>query len=414
MRICILNRMAHGIYVDARTVRFEATRQNSAEFRTPPFYTLSRQRSISPPLQAQIVYKMARVRKTSRRNCQNPDPTVNLSPKSPRAPKTIILLADAQSTVGKMTRKELFKLHNISQAAGYQILKSKIARRSERIYNRGRKKVLASFECEAIEAVENANFRFGTASHLANARAISLANGSERAIQRNIAEYGVKTYVAKQKKYISKSSIEKRVIWGFERRRWLSKHFYGYRFSDECHFACGLQRRARIHRRPGEKARNLPQKIQFRLKRRNQIFHVFAYIGYDFKSELYFYTGAGGSGRLTQADYVVILEGVVAPNWDANWIPLEDNDNSHGTLGVKDNKCKQAKRRLGIKCESNPPQSPDLNPIETIWRTIKQRLKNRGLILDGTQLRRAIQEEWDNITLEEINRAIDSMPKRVA
>jgi transposase len=122
----------------------------------------------------------------------------------------------------------------------------------------------------------------------------------------------------------------------------------------------------------------------------------------------------GGSGRLTQADYVVILEGVVALNWDANWILLEDNDNSHGTRGVKDNKCKQAKRRLGIKCESNPLESPDLNPIETIWRTIKQRLKNRGLILDGTELRRAIQEEWDNITLEEINRAIDSMPKRVA
>jgi hypothetical protein len=128
----------------------------------------------------------------------------------------------------------------------------------------------------------------------------------------------------------------------------------------------------------------------------------------------YFYTGAGGSGRLTQADYVVILEGVVAPNWEPNWILLEDNDNSHSTRGNADNKCKQAKRRLGIQCESNPPESPDLNPIETIWRTIKQRLKNRGPILDGTELRRAIQEEWDNITLEEINRAISSMPKRVA
>jgi hypothetical protein len=41
-------------------------------------------------------------------------------------------------------------------------------------------------------------------------------------------------------------------------------------------------------------------------------------------------------------------------------------------------------------------------------------LKNRGLILDRIELYRAIQEEWDNITLEEINRAIESMPKRVA
>jgi hypothetical protein len=111
---------------------------------------------------------------------------------------------------------------------------------------------------------------------------------------------------------------------------------------------------------------------------------------------------------------VVILEGVVAPDWDVNWILLEDNDNSHGTRGTKDNKCKQAKRRLGINCELNSLESPDLNSIETIWRIIKQRLKNRGLILNPMELRRAIQEEWDNITLDEINRAIDSMPKRVA
>jgi hypothetical protein len=41
---------------------------------------------------------------------------------------------------------------------------------------------------------------------------------------------------------------------------------------------------------------------------------MFGYVGYDFKSELNFYTGLGGSRRLTQADYVVILEDVVALN----------------------------------------------------------------------------------------------------
>jgi hypothetical protein len=158
-------------------------------FLTPSIF----QPSISPPTQAQIVCKMARIRKTSRRNCQNPDPAINLSPKSPRkantmvdTPRRVRLLADAQSTTGKMTRKELFKLHGIAKTTGYRILKEKSARRSERIYNRGRKK-----------AIENANFRFRTASHLANASAISLAYGSERAIQRNIAEYRVRTYIAK-------------------------------------------------------------------------------------------------------------------------------------------------------------------------------------------------------------------------
>jgi hypothetical protein len=77
---------------------------------------------------------------------------------------------------------------------------------------------LARFERDAIEAVENVSFRFGTATHYVNASAIGLANGSERAIQRNMAEHGVGTYVGQQKKYVHETSIEKRHIWGFERR----------------------------------------------------------------------------------------------------------------------------------------------------------------------------------------------------
>jgi hypothetical protein len=44
---------------------------------------------------------------------------------------------------------------------------------------------------------------------------------------------------------------------------------------------------------------------------------------------------------------------------------------------------------------------------------VKQRLKNRGPILKPADLWRAIKEEWDKITLEEINRAISTMPERV-
>jgi transposase len=92
---------------------------------------------------------------------------------------------------------------------------------------------------------------------------------------------------------------------------------------------------------------------------------------------------------------------------------LEDNDQPHGTRGNANNKCKQAKTRLGIKWEANPPQSPDLNPIETIWRLVKQRSKNRGLILDPDVLRRCIEEGWDKITMDEINKAVSTMPDRV-
>jgi transposase len=91
-------------------------------------------------------------------------------------------------------------------------------------------------------------------------------------------------------------------------------------------------------------------------------------------------------------------------------ILLKDNDGLYSTCSKGINKVKKAKLRLGIKWEANPPESPDLNPIETIWRLVKQRLKNRGLICDVTELCRAIEEEWDKITLEEIDKAISTMP----
>jgi DDE superfamily endonuclease len=344
-----------------------------------------------------------------------------LTPASPRKAQTIVdtprrtrLICAAEATAGKLPRKQLFQAHGVSESTGYRILKSNSTRRGDGVHKRGRKPALSQFEREAIETVEDSSFRFGTARHYTVASALGLADASERAIQRNMAKHGVGTYMAQQKKYISPVSVQKREIWGFDRRRWNLEDFLHYRYSDECHFACGLQRQARIHRRRGREARNKPTKIQFRIKRRNQQFHVFAYIGHDCKSRLYFYEGSGVGGRLTQVDYVQILEDVVAPDWDPDWILLEDNDNSHGTRGNANNKCKQAKQRLGIKWEANPPESPDLNPIETIWRTVKQRLKNRGPIFDSSELKRAIQEEWDKITLAEINEAIATMPERVA
>ncbi|KAF7505508.1 hypothetical protein GJ744_000755 [Endocarpon pusillum] len=179
-------------------------------------------------------------------------------------PRRARLLADARHTAGKLPRKQLFKIHSVDKRTGYRILKEGTARRSEKVHNRGRKRVLAPHEYEAIEAVEDANFGFTSSSY----------------------------------------------------------------FKD-----CVL---------------------------------------------------------------------------------VEDNDGPHGTKDKAFNKVKALKARLGIQWEMNPPNSPDLNPIETIWRIIKQRLKSRGVIFEEAVLRRAIQEEWDKITLDEINRASSTMPDRVA
>ena len=56
-------------------------------------------------------------------------------------PRRTRLFYDAKTTASEMTRKKLFKAHNIAEATNYRIIQSKMTRRSERIQNRGRKTV---------------------------------------------------------------------------------------------------------------------------------------------------------------------------------------------------------------------------------------------------------------------------------
>ena len=363
---------------------------------------------------------MARIRSTTRRNCSTTDSSIILSPYPPRTrnapvdtPRRQRLLRDAKAYAGKIRRKDLFKALDIPHTTGYRISKSQSPRRSEKLQNRGRKPILTFHERDAIEAVEDSNFRFAASTHCAVARAIGISQGSERAIQRNMKDHGVGIYRAAQRKFINKASVTARSNFAFERRYAKLEDFQRNRYADESHFATHLQRQAMVHRRRGLEHRIRSSKVQHRYKRRNQVWHVFGYIGWKFKSILHFYEGSGKGGRLTQEDYAVFLKDIVAKDWDANCVFIEDNDGSHGTRGKGPNRIRTLKDELGIICEPNPPESPDLNPIEHVWRIIKQALKNRPLIVDARELRLVIEEEWDKITLDEINKLISTMPDRI-
>jgi transposase len=52
-----------------------------------------------------------------------------------------------------------------------------------------------------------------------------------------------------------------------------------------------------------------------------------------------------------------------------------------------------------------PPQSPDLNLIKNVWKILKQRVKLRKPTTKE-ELKAYLEEEWERITLEEINKLI--------
>jgi hypothetical protein len=314
---------------------------------------------------------------------------------------------------GKVPKKDIFRASNIaSEATGYRILRSRSARRPDGAKNRGAKRKVPPHMADAIETVEDSSFLWGTAPHLHVARSLGVKDASERTIQRSMADHGVKTYVAAQAKLLSQANMDERVAYAEPRRHWPKEVWHTYRFSDESHFGLGSQRRQRVHRRRGTENREAPNKIQYRTKRAVKTLHVFAEIGHWYKGKLLFYTGSGKKGALIQADYIDILENWILPSWEGHLTLLEDNDGPHGTRGKGDNPVKRRKRELGIQTQANPRNSPDLNPIEKIWRTIKQRIKNLGRsIRSMEELRSVIEQEWERVTLEEINEWIDEMPR---
>ena len=61
-----------------------------------------------------------------------------------------------------------------------------------------------------------------------------------------------------------------------------------------------------------------------------------------------------------------------------------------------------------------PPQSPDLNPIETIWNDLSLAVrKRRDYPKSLNDLRIAIQEEWRQISSARIKRLYETIPDRL-
>jgi len=62
----------------------------------------------------------------------------------------------------------------------------------------------------------------------------------------------------------------------------------------------------------------------------------------------------------------------------------------------------------------HPPSSPDVNPAEPVWHLLKDIIRNRPHPPTSIEeLKTAVYEAWDSITVDKINKFVHSMPDRV-
>ncbi len=67
----------------------------------------------------------------------------------------------------------------------------------------------------------------------------------------------------------------------------------------------------------------------------------------------------------------------------------------------------------GVQVLDFPPYSPDLNPIENLWKTLARAVEDHACdtVLG---LQDAVAEEWDNIDQQQLRNLVASMPQRCA
>lgn len=91
-----------------------------------------------------------------------------------------------------------------------------------------------------------------------------------------------------------------------------------------------------------------------------------------------------------------------------NFVLMEDSAPAHDSDYTNGEREKE-----GISKVDWPPNSPDFNPIEHIWTLMKKRiLRRRGSekITSVSLMKEVLFEEWDKITIEEINLEIAKLP----
>ena len=84
----------------------------------------------------------------------------------------------------------------------------------------------------------------------------------------------------------------------------------------------------------------------------------------------------------------------------------QDNDPKHSSVAVE-----VYFEEKGVNWWATPPESPDLNPIENVWGSLKQYLKNvyKPKILE--ELKSGIQQFWQTLTPERCTHYINHLRK---
>lgn len=250
---------------------------------------------------------------------------------------------------------------------------------------------------------------------------LSDSNLSVSTIRRRLQEEHIKKWRAAKRPRLNKGHVAKRYKWAKEHIEWTEKEWEKVGWSDECSVEKGADpRQVWVFRRPGEHEKFKPQNVVCTDKSGSISLMVWGCFVGSHQGPLVSFRGVN-----TAATYVDTLRDILLPFIEKmprrlrnDFIFQQDNARIHTAKLAKAWFQEQA-----FKLMEWPPNSPDMNPIEHIWRVLKAALHKRypdtNMLPGGPEkVRQQLEERlkivWDEIEPEVFSNLVESMARRVA
>lgn len=226
------------------------------------------------------------------------------------------------------------------------------------------------------------------------------------AIETAFKQEGFFRYVALKKPKLTEKQAKARLDWAQNHRGWTVEDWFKILWTDETWVQPGKHKKIRITRRRGEALHR--DCIEPKVQRK---------IGWMFWGSISGLYGKGPHvfweknwGKITSASYrehiVSLLEGYIG---QTGLTPMQDNAKPHAAKATLEDM-----NRRGLIPIFWPANSPDLNPIETLWDRMKDYIQDKypEIHRSYADLRVAVLEAWESISQEEVIDLIKSMPDR--
>jgi transposase len=230
-------------------------------------------------------------------------------------------------------------------------------------------------------------------------------------VKRRLREVGLNGRVAAKKPLINLKQRLSRLAWAEKYKDWKVAQWRKVIFSDESPFTL-MPRSGKVWVRRRANERFLPECLKKTLKFGGGKIQVWGCFSYHEVGPL-----KRIEGTLTGPKYRQILKTHMAPflrklkkDKNTEFIFQHDNDPKHTSKVAKN-----YLNNVNIVLLDWPSQSPDLNPIENLWKHLKDKLAEsfeKASSLD--HLFELVKQNWEEVDVHYLQKLVDSMPRRCA